>query len=128
MNLHSITPEEAHKEIASNVLDFNPKVGDLVRVYKTNNAKAIIGCLGVIVGEIGVKTMELKVVFEPKFPVSVRDGVLRAEGSFSEYINTSELFQYKYKSSYKPEIKNFVNFSHYTQELIMVKQLYTAIN
>ena len=128
MNLHSITPEEAQREIASNVLDYNPKVGDLVRVYKTNNAKAIIGCLGVIVGEIGVKTMELKVVFEPKFPVSVRDGVLRAEGSFSEYINTSELFQYKSKSSYKPEIKNFVEFSQYTQELIMVKQLYTAIN
>lgn len=128
MNLHSITPKEAHRELATNVLDYNPKVGDLVRVYKTNNAKAIIGCLGVIVGEIGVKTMELKVVFDPKFPVTVRDGILRAEGKFSEYINTSELFQYKYNSSYKPEIKTLVNFSHYTEELIMVKQLYTAIN
>lgn len=128
MNLHSITPKEAHREIATNVLDHNPKVGDLVRVYKTNNAKAIIGCLGVIVGEIGVKTMELKVVFDPKFPVTVRDGILRAEGKFSEYINTSELFQYKSNSSYKPEIKTLVNFSHYTEELIMVKQLYTAIN
>lgn len=128
MNLHSITPKEAHRELATNVLDHNPKVGDLVRVYKTNNAKAVIGCLGVIVGEIGVKTMELKVVFDPKFPVTVRDGILRAEGKFSEYINTSELFQYKSNSSYKPEIKTLVNFSHYTEELIMVKQLYTAIN
>ena len=119
---------KAHKILEENRLDDYPRVGDLVRVFKAEHDKAMIGCLGVIVGEIGVKTIEMKVVFEPVFPVTVRDGILRAEGKFSEYINSSSLKQYKDNSSYKPTMKNYVNFSNNLQELILVKQFYTSLN
>jgi hypothetical protein len=72
--------------------------------------------------------MELQVVFNPVFPVKVRDGLLTAKGEFSEYINNSNLLQYKQNSSYNPIIKTLVNFSKYSEELIVVKQLFTYIN
>tara|TARA_R110000796_G_scaffold240570_1_gene361690 strand:- start:404 stop:784 length:381 start_codon:yes stop_codon:yes gene_type:complete len=126
--MEQFTPKASHRTLEENRLEDYPKVGDLVRVYKTNNEKAVNGCLGVIVGEVGVKTMELQIVFEPKFPVTVRDGILKAEGRFTEYINNSDISQYKDNSTYSPTIKTLVNFSKYSEELIIVKQLYTAIN
>jgi hypothetical protein len=126
--IEQINEKTSYRKLLENRHEDYPMVGDLVRVSKSNNDKDRVGLLGVVVGQVGVRTMELQVVFNPVFPVKVRDGLLTAKGEFSEYINNSNLLQYKQNSSYNPIIKTLVNFSKYSEELIVVKQLFTYIN
>lgn len=126
--IEQINEKTSYRKLLENRHEDYPMVGDLVRVSKSNNDKDRVGLLGVVVGKVGVRTKEIKIIFNPSFPVVVTEGFLSAKGDSIEYFEALNIKQYKENSSYNPIIKTLVKFSKYTSELIPVKQLYTSLN
>lgn len=116
--------------IRSNIDNTYPLPGDFVRVSRSSDKLIPNDTLGVVVGEIGVVSEKIMIVFEPLFPILVSGNRVIAKGRITEELSKNQIYSYSSSTNQKSTIQNLIKLDDkkYTQpELVFVKNLFCTI-
>lgn len=112
--------------IRSNIDNSYPLPGDFVRVSRSSDKLIPNDTLGVVVGEIGVVSEKIMIVFEPLFPVLVSGNRVNAKGRITEELSKDQIYSYSSSTNQKNKLNNLIKIGSST-ELILVKNLFCTI-